>query len=166
MSTHTMFAFQNAAWQWIHAAFGKDDATPKVRGHRFVEESIELAQSAGVTREDVLMLVDYVYSRPVGEPTQEVGGVALTLAGLCCALNINMSEASLMELGRVWLNIDKIRAKNATKKADSALPGYVPPPEPPAAAESPYPVEGVAPLTCDSCGNLAHMGACPLGAGR
>ena len=78
---------------------------------------------AGCTKHDAMMLVDYVYGRPVGVPAQEVGGVALTLASLCTALNLDQEQCGEMELERVWLKIDQIRAKEAKKKADSALPG-------------------------------------------
>lgn len=85
------------------------------RAHRFIEESLELVQARGLSREDVLMLVDYVYDRPKGEDTQEVGGVLLTLAALCFAADINMQKCGEDELDRVWKNIEKIRAKQAAK---------------------------------------------------
>ena len=68
------------------------------------------------------MLVDYVFGRPVGEPVQETGGVMVTLAALCLASKIDMDSAGETELGRIWLNIEKIRAKQEAKPRSSPLP--------------------------------------------
>lgn len=149
-STHDVTAFQLAVREWMVACFGADDTDGvEIRAWRFLEEANELGQAAGVTREDAHRLVDYVYGRPVGEPLQEVGGVGITLMGLCSALNVSASEAFLFELGRVWLKLPQIRAKNAAKKADSALPGNT--------------SAGVAPmniLRCVNCLGEPHMGPC------
>jgi hypothetical protein len=59
--------------------------------------------------------VDYTFDRPVGDKFQEVGGVMLTLAALCCAQNIFMDIAGNTELDRVWDNLEKIRAKQKAK---------------------------------------------------
>jgi hypothetical protein len=63
-----------------------------------------------------------VYDRPVGHPDQEVGGVMVTLAGLCSASEINMDEAGDQELKRNWDHIDVIRNKQAGKPHGSPLP--------------------------------------------
>jgi hypothetical protein len=64
-----------------------------------------------------------VFSRPVGEKTQEIGGVRVTLAALCNAHGIDGDVAARTELDRVWTVVDKIRAKQATKPNASPLPG-------------------------------------------
>ena len=71
------------------------------RSFRFIEEALELAQATGLTKEEVLRVVDYVYSRPVGEPKQEVGGVMVTLAILCSAADIDLEDASWLEFKRI-----------------------------------------------------------------
>jgi NTP pyrophosphatase (non-canonical NTP hydrolase) len=93
-----------------------------VRAWRFFEEATELVQAVGTTREDAHRLVDYVFDRPVGEPSQEVGGVMITLAGLCLSAGIDLHDAGETELARVWTKIDLIRAKNAAKPMHSPLP--------------------------------------------
>lgn len=92
------------------------------RTHRFLEESLELAQANGCTREQALALVDYVYGRPEGRPELEVGGVMVTLASLCGASGIEMEEAGEAELRRNWERIDAIRRKQAAKPHGSPLP--------------------------------------------
>ncbi len=119
--------FQSRVVDWIRQCFGPADlAGVRIRAHRFVEEANELGQAAGVTREEAHQLVDYVYGRPVGVAPQEVGGVMVTLAGLCHALRVNQRYAAESELTRCWDKIETIRAKNLRKKADSALPGGPP----------------------------------------
>jgi hypothetical protein len=76
-------------------------------------------QALGVSKEDVLKWVDYVYGRPVGEPKQEVGGVMITLAVLCNEAEIKLDEACAVELHSVFdsARMEKIRAKQRIKNA-------------------------------------------------
>lgn len=118
--------FQYRVKSWLIECFGREVANDRAeRNHRFLEEALELVQSTGCTRDEALQLVDYVYSRPVGDPRQEVGGVMTTLAALCCAHGFDMYSAAETELARVWTKIDKIRAKHAAKPRNSPLPGNV-----------------------------------------
>jgi hypothetical protein len=115
--------FQDRVRPWLFECFGEKIAGDIVeRNHRFLEESLELVQSLGCTQSDAHQLVDYVYSRPVGEPYQEVGGVMVTLAALCLANNLNMHENGETELASIWTKIEKIRAKQSTKTRHSPLP--------------------------------------------
>jgi len=108
---------------WMLACFGAEISGNRIeRGHRFIEEGLELTQAVGVSREEVLQLVDYVYGRPTGELRQEVGGVMVTLAALCLAHEVDMHECGDTELARIWTKVEKIRAKRATKLAYSPLP--------------------------------------------
>lgn len=118
------FPFQLKVLPWLMECFGpQGDACKKGRAHRFLEEAIELAQASECTAEEAHQLVDYVYGRPVGEFSQEVGGAMLTLAALCLAHNEDMLQCGETELARVWTIVDKIRAKNAAKPENSPLPG-------------------------------------------
>lgn len=108
--------FQNEVWQWLVACFGNDIARNKhERNHRFLEESLELVQACGCSKDEVLKLVDYVYGRPAGEVTQEVGGVMITLASLCEVQGVDMMDEAETELKRVWQYLDAIKAKHLTK---------------------------------------------------
>lgn len=119
--------FQERVRPWLHECFGREVAENRVeRNHRFIEEALELVQACGCTREHALQIVEYVYGRPPGEPHQETGGVMVTLAALCLAQGICMHTAAECELERVWQKIDVIRAKQARKARDSALPGSTP----------------------------------------
>ena len=118
--------FQKAVQDWVDKVFGLLHNSDKAsRIHRAIEEMLELCQALTCTKQEVLELVDYVYSRPVGEPKQELGGVMLTVAALANAHDMDMYECALTELTRVNVPeiIEKIRRKEATKPKFSALPG-------------------------------------------
>lgn len=108
---------------WLNACFGAEIASDKIeRNHRFLEESLELVQACGCTRSEAHQLVDYVFGRPEGQPSQEVGGVMVTLAALCLAQGMDMDQAGEIELARVWTMVEQIRAKQAAKPRHSPLP--------------------------------------------
>ena len=115
--------FQARVKPWMDACFGPDISADRLeRGDRLLEEVLELLQSGQYPRERIAALVEYVWSRPEGEPAQEVGGVMVTLAAYCLAHGINTHEAGETELARIWTKVEKIRAKQAAKPTGSALP--------------------------------------------
>lgn len=115
--------FQIRVAEWRAACFGRNVAFDKdERLHRFVEEALEPAQASGCSKDDVVQLVDYVFSRPPGDLAGEVGGVMVTLAGLCEASDINLEDSGELELARNWRRTDDIRAKRARKRVGSPLP--------------------------------------------
>ena len=98
-------------------------ACKRERNHRFIEEAIELVQACGCSRDEVLMLVDYVFGRPVGTVEQELGGVAISLALLVAAHGEDFEYCAEQELSSVWARLEAIRAKSAKKPRD---PGALP----------------------------------------
>jgi hypothetical protein len=111
--------FQHLVLKWIHKCLPDSVYNRRERNFRFLEEALELVQSLGLTREESLRVVDYVYSRPSGSAEQEVGGVLTTLAVLCSANDIQMETQGYRELNRVNRPevIEKIRGKQASKNA-------------------------------------------------
>ena len=117
--------FQERVQPWMLECFGSVIAADTVeRNHRFFEEAAELVQSCGMTASEAHQLVDYTWSRPVGERSQEVGGVMVTLAALCLANFLDMHEAGETELARITRPdmVIRIRAKQASKPKHSPLP--------------------------------------------
>lgn len=109
--------------EWIWHCFGEAIRGDKAeRNHRFIEEALELVQAAGCTASEAHQLVDYVFSRPIGDVKQEVGGVMNTRAALCNIHDIDLDAAAETELRRVWTKSDQIRAKQAAKPKHSPLP--------------------------------------------
>ena len=119
-------SFQDRVNEWMQTCFGPVvTGDGHERNYRFLEEALELVQACGASYDDCHMLVDYVFSRPVGDKAQEVGGVAVTLAALCNAQGLSVEQCSEDELSRVWANIERIRVKQANKPIRSPLPGSV-----------------------------------------
>ena len=115
--------FQIRVAEWLAACFGRNVAMDRdERLHRFLEEALELAQASGCTKDDAVQLVNYVFSRPPGDLVGEVGGVMVTLAGLCEASGVDLEDASELELARNWSRTEEIRAKRARKHVGSPLP--------------------------------------------
>lgn len=118
-------AFQDRVKPWLLECFGPVIAADKLeRCDRFIEEALELVQACGYDQARAHALVDYVFGRPIGEPSQEVGGVMVTLAALCLAHHLDMQGAGETELARILRPeiVAKIRAKQAAKPTGSALP--------------------------------------------
>lgn len=115
--------FQARVEPWMRECFGDVIPFDKVeRGDRLLEEVFELLQSGGYDPARVAALRDYTWNRPAGEPSQEVGGVMVTLAAYCLAFGLDMHAAGETELARIWTKVDQIRAKQAAKPTGSALP--------------------------------------------
>ena len=122
--------FQDRVSAWMLECFTETIADDmQERADRLIEEVLELVQSHGYDPRRVAALTDYVFNRPAGEPTQEVGGVMVTLAAYCRAAKLNMHDAGETELARILRPeiIAKIRAKQAAKPTGSALPIAAPP---------------------------------------
>lgn len=119
--------FQNQVYAFLIDCFGADILNNKLeRNYRFFEEAAELVQVGGMTKEECYKLIDYVYDRPTGEITQEIGGVMVTLFGLACAQNISMNYCAETEIINCYENINRIRSKwiNKTiKSGGDPLPG-------------------------------------------
>lgn len=126
--TIMILSFQEQCRAWVVEAFGEAYADSVLdRNHRFLEEALELVQACGCSQEDAHKLVDYVFGRPLGEKSQEAGGVMLTLAALCSVQNVNMELAGEIELNRARQPavLEKIRAKQKAKPKFGPLPGQV-----------------------------------------
>ncbi len=114
-------SFQSRVAPWMQECFGPEISADRLeRGDRLLEETLELLQSGDYPSERVAAMVAYTWGRPKGEPSQEVGGVMVTLAAYCLAHKLNMHEAGEAELARILRPeiIAKIRSKQAAKARD------------------------------------------------
>lgn len=119
-------AFQERVAKWCVDCFGETTARDVTeRNWRFLEEALELVQSLGGNAADAHKLVDYVFGRGIGSPSQEVGGTMVTLACLVAANRLSMHVSALTELARIERPeiVEKIRRKHASKPHKSSLPG-------------------------------------------
>jgi len=111
-----MRRFQQQVVQWMHGAFGyRDSEDIRMRELRFLEEALELCQATGMSRDNVLFMVDYVFKRPKGDPKQEIGGVMITIAGMCHALGLDLEECARDERQRIERNVEQIQQRHAAK---------------------------------------------------
>ncbi|MGI2031963.1 hypothetical protein ACRQ1B_06175 [Rhizobium panacihumi] len=103
-------ARQRDVLQWIVATFGDlpnfDPLDEKERARRFLEEALELGQALGLEVDDVQRISSRVYSRLPGLPSQEVGGVCVTLMGLAQVLGLSVYDEEIREFSRVT-KVDK-----------------------------------------------------------
>lgn len=110
---------QEQIWIWCQETFEGIASwrTDKERAYRFLEESVELFQSVGMEKEDAYKVVDYVFGRPVGEPSQEIGGTMVTLLALASHLGLDVNEALIEEYERITRPEiqQKIREKQKAK---------------------------------------------------
>jgi hypothetical protein len=108
--------FQERAASWVKSCFGDEVADSLLeRNFRFLEEALELVQAGGFSKYQALALVDYVFNRPIGEPTQEIGGAMITLAALSRIHETSMWVCGEEDLANATIKSDKIRVKWGTK---------------------------------------------------
>lgn len=111
---------------WVRTTFDEATATniPE-RALRLAEEALELTQACGVEAVVLHRLVDYVFSRPTGEPAQEIAGTMVTLYSAAHALGVDADAAFEAELERIQQPevIERVRRRQDEKRA--ALVGNV-----------------------------------------
>jgi hypothetical protein len=111
-----MIHFQRAVKLWLSITLGDSNLKNRhERGMRLLEEALETAQSAGVTKAEARKLIAYTFGRPVGEMAQEVGGVAVTLAALADTFGVSLDSAAWGELDRVSTAKEKVRESQKRK---------------------------------------------------
>lgn len=114
---------QAEVFAWVQAAFTREQARSlPQRGLRLLEEAIEAFQAVGGDPGFAHRLVDYVYSRPVGDLTQELGGVSIGILALAAAAGVSADEAERVEAERVLAKpLEYFRKRNEVKSAAGFL---------------------------------------------
>lgn len=88
------------------------------RTWRLVEETFEYAQTQGVSREMLDKIRDHVYSRPVGEPTQELAGIGVCLLAAAESQSTDLESLLDAELTRVEaFDPEDFKARKARKRS-------------------------------------------------
>jgi NTP pyrophosphatase (non-canonical NTP hydrolase) len=102
---------------WAYLVLSADEVDSREqRAIRLAEETIELAQACEVDKDTLHKLIDYVYSRPVGEPYQEFGGVSVCILAVANALCIDADLAEEAEVSRCEaMDPERFKARNRTK---------------------------------------------------
>lgn len=117
-----MSALSRIAYEWAARCFGTEHVTNlPIRSLRTVEEAIELCQALNVPKGAVLAAVDLVYSRPPGDPKQEIGGILLTTNIICESINTEPAALFERELRRVLRKPPAEMAKRNQDKINLGL---------------------------------------------
>lgn len=104
---------------WVVTRLGQKAMHPHERGSRCEEETTELFQAVGGTREEAHRIVDHVFDKAAGNPLQELGGCALTLLACAEALDWDLGLAAQDELDRVFsLPMEKFQKRQAQNVRD------------------------------------------------
>jgi len=116
---------QRRVASWVRRCFGIGILMDRCeRGLRVLEEAAELAQALGCPKDQIIRTIDHVYSRPVGDPAQEVGGVATTLFAACSALEQDFEILAEREVSRIESkDLEHFRERNAAK-AEAGIGSY------------------------------------------
>ena len=82
------------------------------------EEAVECAQALGVPKETMLRLIEVVYSRPLGSPLHELGGVLNTACVICHARGYDPVDVLATEIERcLMMPPEKFSKRNDEKVA-------------------------------------------------
>lgn len=126
---------QSRVSTWVRSVFSEKEATDvPERALRTAEEALELAQACEVDAATLHRLVDYVMSRPVGKPAQEIAGTMVTLYALAGALGVDADAVFEVELKRIQQPevIERCQRRQHEKRA-ALVAGPIMSPEVPAA---------------------------------
>lgn len=109
-------------WDWGIRCFGRDHMQDKrIRSIRVLEEAAELCQSFNVSQDIAAKVIQTVYSRPVGEPVREIGGVLVTIYSLCQSVHVDPEDIFVQELRRVLAKPPEHFTKRNQEKLDLGL---------------------------------------------
>lgn len=100
-SAHETKADPSAVLQWAVDSFGPTALNRDERAARVTEEAIEVAQVEGVPLEVIQRITERVYSRPVGELGQEIGGLMVCLYALAANCGVDFDAEFRREFARV-----------------------------------------------------------------
>jgi queuine/archaeosine tRNA-ribosyltransferase len=100
----SMNNFQYHVGEWAK------EEIPNVEKHQtlpmFLGTAIGAVYTLGLKKEDVLQVVDYVFSHlPAEDPRAQVGGTMVMLAVLCEAHDFNMMACGKFELDKALLEL-------------------------------------------------------------
>lgn len=113
---------QEVIYQWVRRCFGGAIADNRAeRSLRILEEAAELAQCAGVAKDKIDAIVEEVFSRPVGDHYQEIGGILVTVYAYCESNGMNAEGALMQETKRILNRDPEYFRKRMNEKISKGL---------------------------------------------
>lgn len=105
--------------EWVIARWGEAAMSPAERAERLFEEACELMQAEGIEPGRLVTIARLVYSKPAGEPRQEVGGISTCLLAYCASRAFCVDYLERAELERIeGLSVEHFRERHARKVAE------------------------------------------------
>jgi hypothetical protein len=108
---------QEQAYAWAVSTYGEHYFQERrVMAFRAMEEMAELAQTQGLTLDDMILVCTYVANRKAGETKSEIGDVMVCLDIIAENLGLSVDSCHADGLTRIHsLNPVECRAKNLRK---------------------------------------------------
>lgn len=115
--------WQNEIKAFVHRVWGKKAmASLPERAARVVEEAVELGQAEDVPREAILAIIERVYSRPKGNPSEEAGDVMFTLLAYTETAGVDIESVLALRLERVEaIPVEDLRERHKQKRAAGTI---------------------------------------------
>jgi NTP pyrophosphatase (non-canonical NTP hydrolase) len=96
-----MNGIQARVREWVVTRLGLAAMDPHERVMRLLEETVELAQTLNVTRDEALRVVNHVHDKALGSVEKELGAVAFTLLATAEGCHLSLGACLEMELVRI-----------------------------------------------------------------
>lgn len=128
-AAEVMLALSTRVASWLLTRFGLGVlASRQERAARVLEEAAELAQAEGLDLAQADRILVRVFSRPIGDPSQEAAGVMVTMLAWAHVATVDLLAVAEAEVQRIeGLPIEHFRRKHAEKAAaGTALAGTPP----------------------------------------
>lgn len=113
---------QQLLYEHGNRGFGKKYGTVEQRALRVAEEALETLQAAGLTKEQVMVSVDYVFSRKVGSLPTEVGQLGVTLLMLAEAAGFDAEGMEQQESTKFLLRDPEEMKARLKEKLSGGMP--------------------------------------------
>ena len=114
-------SLQGRIAKWVTETLGFRSMSKSERALRLLEETVEFAQAVGVPAIQATEVVRYVYSRPLGDPAQEIGGVSIALNAAASSVGVDLESQTEKELARI--ETPEIREKARRRDVEKADAG-------------------------------------------
>lgn len=114
----TLATAQQYVWSWLERTFPEGvRVSREERALRLLEEALEFAQAAGIPAVQAKLLADMVYSKPTGDPDEEVVDALVCVLAAATQANIDLDSDFMEKMRAVYAARPVILAKWQHKRA-------------------------------------------------
>ena len=117
--------FQDEVTAWVTGPLWHDMFDGQARAAaRVVEEALELFQASGGTMLEADVISEHVWSRPVGEVSQELAGVMVSLLAAATANGYNLEAVTNTEIQRIVFIPKEVLLEKQAFKNNAGITKY------------------------------------------